>query len=388
MAKKKTATVVPIDEQVTEAGETPAEVLETVAAEKADALATVIEANATPLEIDPTLPWAAWPAPDTFPAKLKDLSVRNEAGRLILVGEQGDAIAPVNANGMQQLGWNAVFPVEFVNRFNDAPDLQAQIINHRIQNGDRAEKQYTVVVENGEFANFFPGWRGVAPFQQVAQTAFNALRDVYGTGVELDDCRQGNGKMALRLLTNLQEPVTRKTGDVLQMGIQIDQDYGQQINLALYVRRLVCLNGMTAEAQEFKWKTRSEGSVEHQLAWVTTGIGAVVGAFNGIVERARLMADTPVNGDARNILQEHARAMRFPSRYFGRLVDAFEQEPEMTQWGILNAFTRVATHSLSGETQRTFQASAGGWTQEFDLVNARLPRPVAVRLGAEIVEAA
>lgn len=381
-SKKTAATVdapttgmVPLEEQATETGLVPVEPTDT----GGDAAV----AEKPVLTIDPTAPWAQWPDPDVLTTKIKSISVRPRGeDALELLGESGDVLGGFNARAMQQLGWAAQFPGEFVSKLT--PELQARIINERVQ--AQKDRDVSIIFEGGDFVNLTPGYRGVAGYRDVAQTAFNTLRRVYGDAVELSEARQGDGQMVLRLLTGIQEPVTPRRGDILQMGIQIEHNYGLGIQAALYVNRLVCTNGMTAEAREFSWRSRNEGTVEHQLAWLAVQLGEVVGAYTTIVERARIMSETPVSGDPHKALEAAATAMRFPRRMLGRLIDAYDAEPEATQWGLLNAFTRVSTHALGGSAQRAFQAASGQWTQDFDLVTARLPRPVALNSGAEIIE--
>lgn len=405
MAKKKTAstvpTMVPLDEQVTEIApnvfvtgpddEHPvdsagapvdaAEVLVPIPESSGDAAVAQLKPVLT---IDATAPWAQWPDPDVLNTKIQSISVRPRPDEgLELLGETGDVLGSVQSRGMQQLGWAAQFPGEFIQKLS--PATAAQVINERLQ--AQKDREISLVFESGQLVNQMPGYRGVASYADVAQTAHNALRTVYGDAVELGEARQGDGQMLLRLLTGISEPVTPKRGDVLQMGIQIEHNYGLGIQTSLYVNRLVCLNGMTAESKEYSWRSRNEGTIEHQLAWLTVQLGEVVGAYNGIVQRARLMAETPITGDPEKALQEYARAMRFSPRMLPHLLDAYREEPDATQWGLLNAFTRVATHTLHGSARRAFQAASGQWTQDFDMVTARLPRPVAVNTGAEIIEA-
>lgn len=371
--------MVALDEQLTETEERAL-----VAVPESSGDAAVAEKPAGGLLIDQTAPWAQWADPDVLCTPLHSLAVRgHETQGLSLLGEEGDELGGFSPRAMQQLGWTAHFPGEFLAKL--PPHLAASVINDRIQAEEDREIQ--VVFEGGRCVNLAPGWRGVASYKDVAQTAHNVLRDVYGDSVTLGEARQADGQMVLRLLTGVSEVVTPAVGDILRMGIQIEHNYGLGLQLSLYVDRLVCLNGMTAGVQEFTWRNRSTGSSEHQLAWLAAGIGGVMDSYERIVQRARLMADTLVKGDPKKALEEYALAMKFPRRMLGRLMDAYDQEPVPTQWGLLNALTRVSTHSLTGSAQRTFQQVAGSWTQEFDLVTARLPRPVADRVGAEVIEA-
>jgi hypothetical protein len=99
------------------------------------------------------------------------------------------------------------------------------------------------------------------------------------------------------------------------------------------------------------------------------------------------MAEIEINGDIDEVIRRYGNAMKFPVRYIGRVIDAYNEEPNPTQWGLLNAFTRVGTHTMHGDAQRNTLSTAGTWVTEFDTVTCKLPRPVAVYLGAELIVA-
>lgn len=81
--------------------------------------------------------------------------------------------------------------------------------------------------------------------------------------------------------------------------------------------------------------------------------------------------------------------MRVPRRFDERLVTAFRQEPGRSEWHMLNAFTWLATHGgLPEANSAAIQRAAGSWTEGFDVVTARLPRPMAMQVGAHILEEA
>jgi hypothetical protein len=189
-------------------------------------------------------------------------------------------------------------------------------------------------------------------------------------------------------MTAVDMPVTRRKGDILQMGVDVRQHYGETVAVALYCKRLVCLNGMMVNERAFEWTQRQTGTVDHQIAWLRTAIAGALEAYETLVARAKQMAETPIHGDPHNILREHARAMRLPERRLPALLEAFDAEPDPTSWGLLNAFTRLATHGgLPQRLSRSLMQASGQWVHDFDLVTCRLPRPMAIAVGAEITEA-
>ena len=130
------------------------------------------------------------------------------------------------------------------------------------------------------------------------------------------------------------------------------------------------------------------GTPEHQLSWLSTAVDGARAAYDQIVERARVMAETNFEGDAHEVLIERARAMGIPRRLHTSIVSAFDVEPGETEWHLLNAITRAATHSdnLTDRQRRTMMTLSGEFTREFDMVNATLPSFVAQRVGAKIFD--
>ncbi len=343
--------------------------------------------------VDESMPWATWPTPRIEKIQLHELRLieSDNVVQFASVSKDDDGVEfePVpmgeaTTPGLRLLGWQSgvTFPVDFVNKLT--PPLKCAVVNERVLAA--RDRELSVIVERGDVTNILSGWRGVAPYREVAQTAFTTLRDVYGDAeVEGEPRRDAEG-MSLRLMTPMQEPITRKKGDVLQMGVDVHQKYGTSIGVALYIKRLICLNGMTANETAFNWTIKQAGTVEHQLSWLKIAMADALSAYENLVERSRLMADTAIHGDPHTVLDEHARAMKLPKNLNARLHAMFDEEPDATEWGILNAFTRLATHGGIGDIpSRNLMAGAGAWTSDFDLVTCRLPRPMAVAAGAEIV---
>jgi heme-degrading monooxygenase HmoA len=195
----------------------------------------------------------------------------------------------------------------------------------------------------------------------------------------------------MRLRTSFSEEITqggRAVGDVLSLGIELQHRYGSLLEVYLYVERLICLNGMVSNRKEFEWKQALTGNNIEQLEWVKTGISQAVLEWPNIITRSRRMAATPLGGNPERAVAERASAMGLRTAQVMQVIEAFRQEPITTEWGALNAITHWATHSpkITREQQNRVQAAAGNWISVFDLVNARLPRPMAEAIGATIIE--
>lgn len=360
------------------------------------------------VDIDPDAPWFSWPSPEGVSLKSKELrfavdDVLMPSGgeRLVLEDVHGLIGYPTHS-GMVDLSTRISFPYDFVTRL--PLRLQADVLNARLQQEN--ELPFTIsrqpmmtpgpggtLVARPEgyriVTNISPGWRGILPHGDVAQSALNIARDVYGNDIEIQTATMTDTRMDLRLVCPYSQEITtggRAVGDVVALGIHVYHRYGMELGCSLYLRRLVCLNGMTAISSQFEWKQALGGDPARQLEWLYVGVANAIGAYDGVIDRLRQMAAAPLVGDMERIVLERSRAMRIPRTHEEAILTAWRQEPNPSEYGVLNAFTRFATHSdeLNDRQRNRFQSMAGTWASEFDVVNARLPRSIAENVGATI----
>ena len=346
--------------------------------------------NALAVASPSALPWSEWENPHFTVAKLGDVSVRAHASRsgvdenLSLVHE-GEVVAEVTLEGLRQLGHKlSPCPADFLMTL--PLNLRATVLNQRIS--AHADREVAFVVQDNRFTNLLPTAREVLTYRETAEAAYGYMADLYGSDLEVERADVGADGMSVRLLTGLTQPITRKRGDVLALGLDVQQNYGTTTEVNLYLRRLICLNGMTTMQRAFSWRQQGAGSPEVQRIWLAEGIAEALGAYEEMVSRSQLMAETRFEGSPEDALRERARSMGLPQRHFDDLMQAYNAEPGETEWDLFNAFTRLGTHTAlpNGLGQRV-QSAAGDWAHTFDLVTARLPRPIANRVGASIIEA-
>lgn len=363
------------------------------------------------VDIDLNAPWAGWPMPEVVPTKMEYLRVNVDkiympsGGERLIIEDNAGMVGYPTSSAIHDLSIRVGFPWDFISKL--PLRLQSEVINSRIAEARKTGVTMTrqpmlttgsdgllVPREEGyrTVTNVSPGWRGILRHGEVAQKAYNMTRDVYGAdGVTIKTARLTDSGMEVRLQTNRTEEVSRGgrgLGDVISLGLLIMHRYGVELAVKLYVERLICLNGMTSSTWAFEWKSVATGSPRDQLDGMCIGVANALVAFDGVVDKARTMANTPLEGDAERMLLERARAMRLPQTHHEDLLSAWRQEPVTTEWGMLNAFTRFATHSpgLNDRQRLSFQQTAGDWTTNFDMVSARLPRPIAEAVGASIYE--
>ena len=358
------------------------------------------------------LPWQEWQEPVSVEAEVGDLTFAPISRELHGVDYTGDRVGIwrgeeflgiPTSDALFDLSRVVGYPADFVEKL--PVNVRCDVLNSRIIASEKHSRFNLVredwmVNRDGNLVpheginivtNFAPGWREIVPHAEVCNTAWNVLSSVYSEdSLDLRYVRRENAGMSMRVVTPQDAEVSkngRALGDVLRFGLDIRHRYGVELLVRLFAERLVCLNGMTAAKTEYEWKARSMGTVDMQLQFIMVGIANALGAFDPLVDRARRMSEIPIEGDPERTLIERARAMRLPQRFHTQLVEAWREEPMPTEWGMLNAFTRFSTHSDAPQTVRSAVSQAAGqWTEEFDVVTARLPRPLAEHIGAHIID--
>ena len=376
MAKRKTNVVdAPAQNDVNETEQTQGEVL--VPEHIQDQIDSI------GVEIDPTKPWAEWSDPIATKVNLHSLSVEHEGTELFLkVG--GDRAGRLTSKFMQLFGWSLKFPSEFIAKLS--PELRVAVINERILRNPDANFQ--IVSQEDQLQSFTSGWRNMASNRVIAQAAYNqvALR-VEGDPL-IDVARSDNGGMNLRIMLGRQAEITPKKDDVLDYGFEIQHVPGTMINGRLYAKRLICLNGMTATEEVFAWQTRSNLGIPQQIEWVQNRADKAFDDLDNMTEKAREMSRALLSGDPRQLIAERASIMGLPQKQIDQVIEAFDQEPGNTEWAILNAFTRFATHNTNAPLaiREKVSSAAGRFAEGYRVVHATLPFSVAQRVGATIVE--
>lgn len=351
--------------------------------------------------ITPGVPWHDWPEQSSARIRLDGLRVTVVEDKLAVATLDGEELGEASVGFLREVSTRAGFPTDFV---TDLPlDLQARVVESRLQ---RVDKPFTLTSETRKVltteglvldpagrkvvTNACPGWRGIVSQTDVCQTVYDLLSSVFGDTVQVRHAVRGDGEVRLRIMTGFGEEVTRtdrKVGDFMGLGVDVHHRPGFRLAVTMFVEVLRCENGMKSAEECFSWKSQEVGRPEDQLAWLTVGVANVVSAFDGFVAKSRLMLDTEVGGDPTAALLERAKAMRIPSRFHDRLRASFDTFPGATEWHMLNAITHLATHGgLPPQQSEALQVAGGRWTEGFDMVNARLPRPIAVAAGATIVE--
>ena len=362
--------------------------------------------NTSPFEgrivnVDPDKPWSEWPLFIQSPTKVEKYpatavrTVSSETGaelHELLLGDGDGRYYVPSMQAITDLAKHAKFPADFVNKLPTG--IQSLIINNCFDRLPEDKRDLNLVVGrniSGDLTTIgtMPIDRECASQSWIAQTAWDIFSRMVGESSRIAIANAFGNTMTLRLRSDLGMPISpngRAVGDVLGLGVQVHYRYGISIEVSLYVERLVCLNGMTAISNAFDWKSSLTGSIGEQLMWIESGVSQAITQYPNIVQRAQLMYNTPIEGNIDRAVVERARAIGLRGGQIDDVLQAFREEPGNNEWSMLNAITRYATHNenVSEVLRRRLHNAAGKWVHAFDMVNARLPRPIAEAVGASI----
>jgi hypothetical protein len=330
-------------------------------------------------------PWSDWPIPEVVKTEVHGIVMsHDEAGRVFFCQTEevthGPVLGLATPNALRELSTRIGFPLDFVRKLT--PGLQTAVLNERIQRAPNLS--YSFVIVEGQVTDAVPGKREIVPHAEIVQSAYDQLKKtVEGEpDVVVEDAQ---GRLSFRLLTGIEEAVTKKPGDVLRMGIEVEHAYGFELRVCLYTERLVCANGMTAVQRDYEWTSSAAGTKEEQLFWLRQRVFDAAQAFSSFVERAKAMAAARIEGDPGEALIRRARLLGLPRSQDALLIEAFDEEPGATEWDLLNAFTRFATHDAGSRLGKKLQSQAGRTVEQFEVVKAELPLSVARKVGAKIL---
>lgn len=337
------------------------------------------------VNVDKKMPWAHSPIPRMVGTQLKGAKFRPTADQtnIELVGD-ADMPLVLSSQAFSDLTGHLGANTSTLNKLSNG--LKCEVLNELSETAP-SDSSIQFIHVNGGLRSMTSGWRDICAHSEIAQTAYDALLSL-SPDIEVAHYHEGDGSMNMRLITKLERPITPRLGDVLAAGVSVFHQYGVCIRGSLFVKRLACLNGMTKDDTAFSWASKTDAGIAGQLDYVVLSVNRSIAEFDNLATRATQMARVLVEGDPQEAMLARARAMRIPGKYHKDLIDAYNVEGGNSEWDILQAFTRFATHypELEDAYRDRLWATSGNWVGEFDMVNARMPRPVAERVGAHIFE--
>jgi hypothetical protein len=379
---RKSASIVPLDQQLTEAESVVNNLVES-SGDRAVALAPPT----------PSLPWRDWPTADFLDTRLSHLTVEADGDTLMFRqrnAQGGMGLGRVTAASLASLATHAAFPAKFVQKLSTG--TQAAIINERLQAA--GERHLTLAIEGDMVANIAREHREMIAFPTVCDNAWEAFSSLLPEP-QVAEAVNREGVMSLRMVTpRMEKAITSRERDILQLGISVQYGYGVGLSVALHTTRLVCLNGMVADQLEWAWRKTSESKAEHQSDWLKARIEEMIPRFAETCERAELMANTPLprNQTIPELIAAYGRTHGFQNAHVPIVIEAWnrmqdeEEDVQPTEWDLMNAFGRSVTHDPRLARNRdTLLTRLGLWLGGNEIVTARLRRSLAERLHVEIV---
>lgn len=337
-------------------------------------------------------PWSNWDSPKVREFTLNELLVENKDGVLELrtpdktvdgTTTKGVKLGRIdNEAVLSSLGLYTGFPADFVGKLS--PQNRAEVIAERL--GLAGERTFQSVTMGNSVISLANSKRDILDAKKVADMAYDTLRNSFNE-LTIERAQHGAG-LDLRLLTPRNDEITRREGDILNYGVHVNYTFGNEIAISLFSNRLWCANGAYHTESQFSWRSNDNKTEQAQLQFVVNAIESIQGRMDEVTERSRKMAETKFDGNWQDALRVRMQAMRIPQVHQQRVLDQFAAEPGDTEWHLLNAITRFASHAegLTDTFRRNVQTSSGQWAAEFDLVNCRMPRALAQRVHATIIE--
>lgn len=341
-----------------------------------------------PVKIESSHEWDEWNDPKVIQSDIHAISTSiNEKNRLIMKVRDGEGkeeeFGTISQNALKEISARIGFPTEFIQKLS--PELQPIVINDRIKS---AKKQnFTFFAdEDNRIIGSSPGLREILPHREIAQITHDTLVNSGEIeSVSVDFIERIEGEMNLRFMTPLETPITPRKGDILQMGLNVDNSFGTHLSVSLFTKRLVCTNGMMNAQNEYSWHSNENKTRESQIEWLQDAVIRAITQYDVLVARSARMAEMKFEGDSTAALYQRARAMKIPGRYIPLILEAFNMEPGNTEWHIVNAITRFATHSAEKSLRERLQREAGRMVESFRMATARLPHYMALQGGFQIL---
>ena len=274
------------------------------------------------------------------------------------------------------------FPKEFVSTLQ--PEIQTLVFNNILVNNDK-DKALKIQTIGNNVVGIVPTYRPILHPSDILQKATNLGKYLGGYDAVITNRVIDNSGISFLLDTKMEQPITRKSGDIVSVGFMVKYVYGTELSLGLYLKRLVCLNGATTIKNEMSWKQRTAIDELSQLDFLETAFIQGVETYIETIEKLRLMAETPIIGNVETVLQNRARSMGLTQNQHSDLIRAYNQEPGNTEYDAWNAFTRYATYTAGGDQRIEVMNRAGAYAQNYEMVTAVTNRSNALKIGARIL---
>lgn len=122
-----------------------------------------------------------------------------------------------------------------------------------------------------------------------------------------------------------------------------------------------CTNGCSNTfAESAKWSRRGGGDEESVYAWAATAVDDVIGGLEGALDGVQALAETPIEGEAVEVMNEIFGRFRVAPTLRNAIVEQMVENDDMTMYGVMQAITATANDASMSSTQVAQLMSVGG----------------------------
>lgn len=282
-------------------------------------------------------------------------------GKIMAVSNHDNFTIADNAHS--QLSTHLEIPKRYYDRMlTDQPDLLATNVNHWLHTNNQRRMVRTL---DGNFRAFLSSKYRRIDNDIIANMALDTLLNMPGLSTDnIASCEITDNRLYLKVVFDkIQGEVT--VGDVVQSGITIsNSEIGRgRFDIAPFVHRLVCLNGMTIN--DAKMSKRHVGQRLEHLGVIEYQADTLAADDKSIMLQLR---DMITSAATQSVFNQHLERMRAATmgEKIEKPVEAVEvlantiglnadektsvlenliQDRDYSRWGALNAVTKVAnTH--------------------------------------------
>lgn len=208
---------------------------------------------------------------------------------------------------------------------------------------------YKALVVNGQVSGISKA--SVQPFSNLRLTdaVLGAVEHRYGAGEVLADRKFWHDlrSTTLRLVVPEHQRMIEHTGtdnDSWSVGVEILNSLSGDHSTSLqgYLFRYWCTNGSTdTHATSGTW-SRRDGQGDEVYEWARHAVDDVLGGLEGTLDRVQEMANTSIQGETVQILQDVFTRYRVPTQQRQDITNAMVETPHLTEYSLMQAVTAAA----------------------------------------------
>lgn len=299
---------------------------------------------------------------DTRSLELQFSTERNEP---VLQIEDREPL-PINEHAHRQIGDRVGVPAKYYDRMRaEAPDLLCTNVNRWFH--DRPERRMIRTLDGGARAFLSDRYQRIDNVD-VAEVVFPIFAEMaQENGLQIVSSEITERKLYLKAVApRIQGEV--KVGDVVQAGISIsNSEIGQGAFVVQpLIYRLICLNGMTVNdgklARHHVGARADIGEDTYQLltdetlraddrALMLKARDVVRGAlstegFERILDRMKQASENRIQGSPAKAVEALGKTLGLNETEGGNVMRHLIEGGDLSQWGVLNAVTRMANDAV------------------------------------------